>query len=362
METKKKTDNILIVDDDIVNRMTLKKLFSPYYTVMEAEDGHEGLEKILDEKCRFCAVLLDIMMPGLDGLDVLKKLKGLGLLEKIPVFIITADGNSDVMKTAYELGAMDVIRKPIVPYMVIRRVQSVVELFEARRHLSHVVEKQNISLLEQAEKIIQFNQGMIEALATIIEFRNEESGGHVQRISMITKLLFENTVFGEGMNTRDIENIALAAVLHDVGKIAIPDAVLTKPGKLTDDEYRIMQSHTTKGLDILESIPQMHDSEFYEYACDIAHHHHERWDGKGYPDGLKGDEITPWAQVVSLADVYDALICKRVYKPAFSREKVLQMIQEGQCGVFNPKLLESFLSVEDTIYERYRRLPEVMDV
>lgn len=200
---------------------------------------------------------------------------------------------------------------------------------------------------------------MIEALATIIEFRNEESGGHVQRISMITKILFENTVFGQGMKKKEIDNIALAAVLHDVGKIAIPDAVLTKPGKLTEQEYTIMQSHATRGVDILENIPQMRDSEIYDYACDIARHHHERWDGGGYPDRLKGNQISPWAQVVSLADVYDALICKRVYKPPFPREKVLEMIKTGQCGIFNPQLLENFLLVEGTIYERYQDLPEV---
>jgi len=353
-----RADSILIVDDDPVNRMTLEKLFSTYYNIIEAEDGHAGLEQILHGGSKLCAILLDVMMPGMNGIEVLRKLKELELPDKIPVFIITSDNNAEVMKAAYELGAMDVIRKPVIPYMVVRRVQSVVELFEARRHLNSVVEDQNIALLEQAEKIIQLNQGMIEALATIIEFRDEESGGHVQRISMITKLLFENTIFGRGMKKREINNIALAAVLHDVGKIAIPDAVLTKPGKLTEQEYTVMQSHTKRGVAILKNIPQMRDSEFYEYACDIARHHHERWDGKGYPDGLKGDEISPWAQVVSLADVYDALICRRVYKPPFPRKQVLEMIQTGQCGVFNPKLLESFLSVEDTIYKRYQNLPE----
>lgn len=350
--------NILIVDDDPVNRKILEKLFLPYYTVIEAEDGYEGMERILHGADKLCAILLDVMMPGMNGIEVLKKLKELKLSDKIPVFIITSDANAEVMKAAYELGVMDVIRKPVIPYMVVRRVQSVVELFEARRHLNNVVEDQNIALLEQAEKIIQLNQGMVEALATIIEFRNAESGGHVQRISMITRLLLENTVFGQGLKKEDIENIALAAVLHDVGKITIPDAVLTKPGKLTAEEYKVMQEHTTKGVAILENIPQMRDSGIYEYACDIACHHHERWDGGGYPDGLKGEEISPWAQVVSLADVYDALICKRVYKKPFPREKVLEMIKTGQCGVFNPKLLETFLSVEDTIYEKYRNLPE----
>lgn len=351
-------DKILVVDDDLVNRKILEKLFSPYYKVLEAEDGQEGIERILQEENRLCAILLDVLMPGMNGIEVVKKLKELELLEKIPVFLITSDSSADMMKEAYELGVMDVIIKPVVPYVVVRRVQSIVELFRARKHLSGVVEEQNIVLLEQADKIIRLNQGMIEALATAIEFRNEESGGHVQRISKITRILLENTVFGRGLTAAEIDNIALAAVMHDVGKITIPDAVLIKPGKLTAEEYKIMQSHTTKGVAILESIPQLRDSGIYEYACDIARHHHERWDGKGYPDGLKGDEISPWAQVVSLADVYDALNCRRVYKPPFPREKAVEMICTGQCGTFNPQLLDEFLTVEDKIYELYAELPE----
>ncbi len=352
-------DSILIVDDDPVNRKILGKLFSTYYKVIEAENGQEGLNHILYGDDRLCAILLDVMMPGMNGIEVLRRMKELGLSDKIPVFIITSDNNAGVVEAAYELGVMDVIGKPVVPYTVVKRVQSVVELFEARRNLNSVVEDQNVALLEQAEKIIRLNQGLIEALATIIEFRNAESGGHVQRISMITRLLLENTVFGQGLNEEEIDNIALAAVVHDVGKITIPDAVLTKPGKLTAEEYAIMKEHTTQGVAILEKIPQLRDSGIYEYACDIARHHHERWDGRGYPDGLKGDEISPWAQVVSLADVYDALICRRVYKQPFSREKVMDMIRTGQCGTFNPQLLESFMSVEDTIFERYRNLPEI---
>ncbi|MCM1193820.1 MAG: response regulator [Butyrivibrio sp.] len=349
---------ILIVDDDPINRTILKALFSEYYEVLEAEDGNGGLEKILTADNSLCAILLDVMMPGMNGMEVLRVLKELGLVEKTPVFLITADNSAGVMKEAYELGVMDVINKPIISYMVLRRVRSVVELFEARKYLNLVVEMQNDALLEQARKIISLNQGMIEALSTAIEFRNEESGGHVQRISKITRLMLENTAFGENLEKQEIENIALAAVTHDVGKITIPDAILTKPGKLTAEEYKVMQSHTTKGVAILESIPQLRDSEIYGYACDIARHHHERWDGKGYPDGLAGDEISPWAQVVSLADVYDALSCRRVYKPPFPREKVLEMINAGQCGIFGPRLLDSFLSVEDKIFEMYAELPE----
>lgn len=351
-------DRILIVDDDPVNRKILGKLFGAFYTVVEAQDGQAGMAHILNADERLCAVLLDVVMPGMSGIEVLKRMKEAELTEKIPVFLITADSRADVMKEAYELGVMDVISKPIVPYLVVKRVRSVVELFEARKHLRTVVENQNAALLDQAEKIIRLNQGMIEALATAIEFRSEESGGHVQRISTITRVLLEHTAFGEGLDEKEIEHIALAAVMHDVGKITIPDAVLTKPGRLTAEEYAIMQSHTTKGVALLESIPQLHGSAIYDYACDIARHHHERWDGRGYPDGLVGDAISPWAQVVSLADVYDALSCKRVYKPPFPRKQVVEMICGGECGIFNPRLLEGFLKVEDMLYALYRELPE----
>ena len=351
---------ILIVDDDPTSRKILGKVFSEFYEIQEAEDGFAGLEQVLNAKTRICAILLDVMMPKMNGIEVLMKLKEFDLMEKIPVFLITAESGLSVIQGAYQLGVMDVINKPVVPYVVQRRVQSVIELFEARRHLSGVVESQNIELLKQQEKIIELNQGMIEALATAIEFRNEESGGHVQRISAITRVILENTEFGAELPQEEIEKITLASIMHDVGKITIPDAVLCKPGKLTDEEFEIMKSHTVQGVSILERIPQLQDSGIYDYACDIARHHHERWDGKGYPDGLTGDAISPWAQVVALADVYDALSCRRVYKPPFPRAKVLEMILTGQCGQFNPRLLESFCSVEEQLFEFYRELEEAV--
>lgn len=360
-EADQEPKTILIVDDDPINRKILAKIFSDFYTTKEAENGHEGMAQIIDPDNRLCAILLDVMMPGMSGIEVLRHLKGLGMLEKIPVFLITSESGADIMREAYELGVMDVIRKPVVSYVVLRRVRSVIELFEARKHLSGVVESQNIALLEQQQRIIQLNQGMIEALATAIEFRNEESGGHVQRISAITRLMLENTEFGDGLTKDEIDNIALASIMHDVGKITIPDAVLCKPGRLTDEEFEVMKSHTTKGVDILESIPQLRDSGIYDYACDIARHHHERWDGRGYPDHLVEDEISPWSQVVSLADVYDALSCKRVYKASFPREQVLEMIRTGQCGLFNPRLLKSFFSVEEQLFELYQSLPEAQN-
>lgn len=344
---------MLIVDDDAINCAILETIFSPYYATATAPDGRAGLEAILEKQDSLCAVLLDVIMPEMDGIQVLHALAEWGLLEKIPVFLITAEASGSVMKEAYALGVMDVISKPVIPYVVLRRVQSVVELFRARERLSNVVELQQADLLAQAKKIISLNRGMIEALAAAIEFRSEESGEHVRRIHDITRALLTSTPLGEGLSRIEIEQIALASIMHDVGKIAVPDAILNKPGRLTAAEFEVMKSHTVQGARLLEQIPQLRENGAYPYAWDIARHHHERWDGRGYPDGLKGDEITLWAQIVSLADVYDALSCKRVYKDAFPREKVNEMIRTGACGCFNPRLLDCFFSVEDQLHKLY---------
>lgn len=348
-------NTILIIDDDEINRGILSHLFAESYTIQEAENGKEGLEAVMKHQQRLCAILLDVLMPEMSGLEVLRRLKDAGILERIPVFLITSEVDAAI-KEAYELGAMDVISKPIVPYLVLRRVNSVIELFAARRKLEHRVVQQEEELLQKTQIILELNQGMIESLSTAIEFRNEESGGHVRRIHDITAILLSETDFCPGLTGEEIKNIALASIMHDVGKIAIPDRILAKPGKLTPEEFEVMKTHTVQGGELLERIPQFQHNGAYHYAWDIARHHHERWDGNGYPDRLKGDEITPWAQVVSIADVYDALNCKRVYKAAFPREKVLEMIRTGQCGVFNPKLLDCFFAVEPKLALLYENL------
>ena len=346
---------LLIVDDDAINRAVLEEIFAADYAIEEAENGAAGLEKILVEPDRLCAVLLDVVMPVMDGLEVLRRLRQEDLLRRIPVFLITAEAGDQVLREAYSLGVMDVISKPVVPYLVRRRVRSVIELFQARRQLSRTVESQRERLLRQAEEIIALNQGMVETLATAIEFRSEESGDHVRRIHDITKSLLSETALGKDLAPEEIEEIALASILHDVGKIAVPDAILNKPGRLTAEEFEVMKTHTVQGAALLDRIPQLHRHRSYRYAVDIARHHHERWDGRGYPDGLKGDEISLWAQVVSLADVYDALSCKRVYKDAFPRERVLEMIRNGECGVFNPELLRCFFEIEEELSGLYQK-------
>ena len=351
-------ETLLIVDDDELNRAILENIFAGQYHIEQAENGRQGLDAILADPGRLCAVLLDVMMPEMNGLEVLRELNARGLTEQVPVFLITAETGDEMMKEAYGLGVMDVIGKPVVPYLVQRRVGSVVELFRARRRLGSVVERQKDALLAQAGKIIELSHGMIASLAAAIEFRSGESGDHVRRLQRITRELLTHTEMGKGMSQQTVEDIALAAVMHDVGKIAIPDAILNKPGRLTAEEFEVMKTHTIQGAKLLENIPQMRDHSAYEYAIDIALHHHERWDGRGYPHGLVGDEISVGAQIVSLADVYDALVSPRVYKAAFSHEKALEMILNGECGVFSPRLLECFRQVHPQIRALYETKEE----
>lgn len=346
-------DTMLIVDDDPVNRLVLGNIFSDVYRIEEAADGREGLKSIFASPGSISAILLDYRMPHVDGLGLLEQVAAAGLLAQVPVFLISAEADGEVMRRAYELGVMDVIEKPVVPFVVRRRVLSVVELYAARRRLSGVVRDQQEELLRRAAKIIELNRSMIEALAAAIEFRDGESGEHVRRIHDITHTMLAHTELGRDLTSEQIDDISLAAIMHDVGKIAIPDAILSKPGKLTDEEYGVMKTHTLQGERLLGMIPAVADIPAFTYARDIARHHHERWDGRGYPDGLAGDEISIWAQVVSLADVYDALLSPRCYKEPFSRERALAMIHEGACGTFNPALLAAFDHVEPELHRLY---------
>ncbi len=334
---------ILIVDDNEINRLILHETFRGEKAILEAENGKEALDIIQSTENNIAAILLDIQMPVMDGFELLEILHGQGLTGKIPVFLITADGSSQNMERGYNLGVMDIIEKPIVPYFVKKRVESVMELFLARRRLSNVVNIQSMQLEEQEQEIYELNNAIIETLSTAIEFRSGESGEHVKRIRKLTEifLLELRKRFADKYDFSDeeIDRIAVAAIMHDVGKIAIADSILNKPGKLTKEEFEIMKTHTLKGCEVLEQIPKYHENPLYIYAYDICRNHHERWDGKGYPDGLKENEISIWSQVVAIADVFDALTNKRIYKPAFSKEKALEMIQNGECGCFNPEIL-----------------------
>lgn len=336
-------ETILIVDDEMLNRVILAEAFKDTYDIVEAEDGAEASERLKEQE--FAAVLLDLVMPNKDGLQVLKELNDSGKIVHIPVFIITAADEQDLLMEAYKMGAVDVISKPFMTNFLKCRVCNIIELYKHRNDLEDLVK-------EQVERLSAVNQSMVETLATLIEFRDCESGEHVKRICGLTDVLMNtlNEMFPEyNLSKAEIDKIVTASVLHDVGKICIPDNILQKPGRLTNEEFEIMKSHTVKGCEILEKIPGIMDDDIYEYSYDIARHHHERWDGRGYPDGLKGDEITIWSQVVAVADVYDALTSPRVYKAAFSHETAVKMIFNNECGVFNPKVLQAFEKSIDKI-------------
>ena len=353
MTTTRMPGKILIVDDDELNRMILANIFSDDYEILEASNGEEGVRLLLSDIPDIAAVLLDVMMPVMDGIQFLEKVRSKGWNGGIPIFLITAESDTQVLSRAYALGVMDTIAKPVVPYMVRRRVDSVIELFMARKRLRARVEEQQHQLDEQARRILELNHSMIEVLSTAVEFRSAESGSHVKRIHDITKCLLLNTELGVGMSYETIEIIATAPSMHDIGKIAIPDAILNKPRRLTPEEFEIMKTHTLRGAEFLEKIPQMREHPGFIYAYDIARHHHERYDGRGYPDGLRGDEIPIWSQAVALADCYDALVNDRVYKKAYSFDEAREMILSGQCGAFGPTALAAFRVAEPAMRELY---------
>ncbi len=339
-----KEKTILIVDDIEINRDILAEVFKADYNIIEASNGVEAIE-IINNDVQISAVLLDLIMPEMDGLGVLREMNRTNKIKKIPVFLITAAESREMLQEGYDLGAIDVITKPFLTHFLLCRVNNVVELYEHRNELERIVEK-------QVERFKELNHSVVEVLASVIEFRDMESGEHVRRICRLTRLLMtevSNMYEEYHLSKDDIEKIVTSSVLHDIGKIAIPDKILNKPGRLTKEEFEIMKQHTIKGCEILQRMPDIIDNETYNYSYDICRHHHERWDGRGYPDGLSGDDISIWAQVVSVADVYDALTSKRVYKDAYSSETAVKMIMNGECGTFNQKVLKAFENILDQL-------------
>lgn len=343
---------ILIVDDIEMNRAILDELFHNTYHVVEAENGLEALEAIDQYGDQIAIILLDIVMPKLDGFGVLKELEERALIERYPVFLITAEDSDEIINKGYDMGVSDVINKPFNPSIIKRRVKNTVELYERRLRMESIIEEQTREIEEQAKKLSDTSLAMVDTLSTVIEFRDCESGQHIKRIRTTTRILFN--ALGKvdpryHFSPSRIEEISVASAMHDVGKIAIPDYILNKPGRLTPEEFEIMKEHTVRGCEILDSVELLRSSDSYTFYYDICRWHHEKWDGKGYPDGLKGDEIPIWSQVVAIADCYDALVSRRVYKPPYTHEQAVKMILDGECGQFNPDLLQAFSQVADIL-------------
>ena len=332
MDAKQK---ILVVDDSEMNRAMLKEILGEGYEYLDAENGMKAVE-ILRSRTDIALVLLDLMMPEMDGFDVLRVMRCYSWLEEIPVIVISAAEDTENIERAYDLGVADYIRRPFERVMVMRRVQNVLMLYAKQKRLTRLVtdqvyEKEHNSVL------------MISILSHLVEFRNSESGQHVLHIRTLTDLLLHQLVQKTDryqLDESDISLISTASALHDIGKIMVPDEILNKPGRLTEEEYAIMKTHTIEGARILEELYSGQDEPLLKVAHAICLWHHERWDGGGYPDKLKGDAIPIAAQVVALADVYDALTSERCYKPAYDHEKAIHMILHGECGAFNPLLLE----------------------
>ncbi len=339
---------VLIVDDMEINRVILAEVFKDEYEILEASDGLQAVD-IIGSNDNIAAIILDLIMPGMGGMEVLRELNKNGKITHIPVFVITAADGEKMLMEAYDLGAVDIISKPFMTKFLKCRINNIIELYRHRNDLEAAVN-------EQVSRLNKMNKSMVETLASIIEFRDCESGEHVKRISSLTQILMTavSDMYPEyHLNKAEIDKISTASVLHDVGKISIPDGILNKPGRLTSDEYAVMKQHTVKGCEILASMPDgIMDKDIYNYSYDICRHHHERWDGRGYPDGLKGDDIAIWAQVVAVADVYDALTSPRVYKSAFDHDTAVRMINSGECGIFNPKILKAFNNSLELIIRR----------
>lgn len=338
---------ILIVDDCDMNREILREILSSDYSIMEACGGEEALSMIHQFGTGISLVLLDIVMPGLDGFEVLSYMNQDHTIEDIPVIMISSEDSEAFIRRAYEMGASDYVSRPFDAKVVYRRVTNNIKLYAKQRRLIRMVTEQ----IREREKNVSM---LVGVLSQIVEFRNGESGLHVKHIRRFTECILDCLIEKDPdlhLGTKERENIPLASALHDIGKIAVDDKILNKPGRLTPEEFEAMKLHTVYGAKMLEELQPYYDEPLLKTATDIAHWHHERWDGRGYPDGLVGDAIPLSAQIVSLADVYDALTSERCYKKAYSHDKAVEMILNGECGVFNPKLVECFVEIQNVLRE-----------
>ena len=347
-------ETILIVDDSALNRMVLMEILGKEnYTFLEAENGQQAVE-LLGWHPEVDLLLLDITMPEIDGFGVLEAMNQYHWIEETPVIMISAEDSYTFVERAYDLGASDYITRPFDARVVCRRVSNALMLYAKQKRLVQMVAEQ----VYEKEKV---SNTMISILSHIVEFRNNESGLHVIHIRTITELLLRRLCKKTDrypLTEADISLISTASALHDIGKINVPEEILNKPGRLTKEEFEIIKTHSAVGEHMLRQIPFNQNEPLVKVAREICRWHHERWDGRGYPDGLKGDEIPISAQVVSLADVYDALTSERCYKAAFDHETALNMIVNGECGAFNPLLLECLMDGADQIKQAMQETEE----
>lgn len=344
-----KNARILIVDDSEMNRDMLSDMLSDDYDIVEAADGEEALSILKERVYDIDLVLLDIIMPAVDGFGVLDVMKRYHWIDNTPVIMISSETSQSYIRKAFELGVTDYIIRPFDSFIIHKRVSNTLMLYRKQKKLLSALE-------EQVYENEKNNSMMINVLAHIVEFRNGESGMHVHHIKQLTSILLQNLIEKTDkyrLTENDILLISTASSLHDIGKISIDDKILNKPGRLTAEEFEVIKTHSIIGAEMLQDLHSTHNYPLFDKAYEICRWHHERYDGKGYPDGLKGEEIPISAQVTSLADVYDALTSNRCYKKAYSHEKAMEMILDGQCGAFNPVLLQCLKDCEKQILAEF---------
>ena len=347
---------ILLVDDSMMNRMMLAGILGEDYRILEAENGKQCLELLRANAGQTSLVLLDINMPVMDGFEVLRTMNTNHTIEDVPVIMISSDDSEEAIREAYELGASDYVNRPFDAKIVYRRVSNTIKLYAKQRRLVQMVSEQIRARENNTDMLVG-------VLSHIVEFRNGESGAHVRHIRIITELLLHRLLeisSKYSITAEQQDMIPLASALHDIGKIGVDEKILNKPGRLTAEEFAVIKTHSMLGAEMLHKTENFAEQPLLQTAYEIARWHHERWDGKGYPDGLKGDDIPIAAQVVSVADVYDALTSVRVYKDAIPHEEAIKMILDGKCGTFNPLLLDCLLEVQDQIAETLARPADVV--
>ena len=337
--------NILIIDDSRTNRELLRTMLEHEYNVVEAAGGNEGIKALTDGEREFAVVLLGIIMPDTDGLMVMDEMRSDNRMKDIPVIMISNGDNNRTIRKAYDFGAADCISIPFDSRIVYKRVSNVIRLYAKQRKFMGLVTEN----IQQQEKN---SQVMIGILSHIVEFRKGEREINVLHINQITQMLLDNLAtktdkYNLTWHKRYL--ISMASALHDIGKIGIPEEILNKPDRLTAEEFNIMKKHTVIGEGILRELDNYQDEELVQIAMQICRSHHERYDGRGYPDGLAGEKIPISAQVVSVADVYNTLTSNRAYKKAYSHEKAIDMILNGECGSFNPEILECLIEIQDKL-------------
>lgn len=339
---------ILVVDDSEMNREILIAMLGDDFDIIVAENGMECMELLKQYGKEISVVLLDIVMPLMDGFEVLTHMNRNRWIEDIPVIMISSEGSDAYIRRAFQLGVSDYISRPFDNRVVRQRVFNTIKLYAKQRRLIALVSDQ----IHENEKNSQM---MVEVLSQIVEFRNRESGLHVLHIKILTEMLLEGILQRTdqySLTPETCQMISIASAFHDIGKIGIDEKILNKPGKLTVEEFAEMKKHTLIGASMLSKMERYKDEPLIDIAYQICRWHHERYDGKGYPDGLVGDEIPISAQIVSLADVYDALISERAYKKSFTHERAIEMILGGECGIFNPILIECFMEIEQKIKQK----------